>query len=194
MGEASRSQQIDSTAVRTAFLVRWESEPMMRQKTARSILHGIAIVGILSGMLLVFAAFGGLLEIEREDRTLLCGSLIISAVLLAMGASLARTSCLVLKHKHKAFKTIANGIAYSWPACIFLAAEPVHCWVDALPSRELRHYVRMSTILVSFLLYFLGVSVCKRLANGLVEAANVQPAEELAKSGDKHVCREGRES
>ncbi len=164
---------------------------MIRQRMARLVLNGIGIIGILSGGLLAFASLGALLEIERENLALLCGSLVFSAVLLAMGVHLAYTSHLMLRHK--AFKTITNGIAYSLPACIFLAAEPVHSWVDTLPSRELTHYVRMSTILVSFILYCLGVSVCKKLAKGLVKAANGPPANELAESDEEHARHEGRD-
>ena len=54
-------------------------ERMTRQKVARWTVDGIGLAGILSGGLLVFAALGVLLGMEREALGALCGSLFVSA-------------------------------------------------------------------------------------------------------------------
>ncbi len=156
-------------------------ERMTLQNTARLVLYGISLMGILSGGLLVFAALGVLLEMEREDLAVLCGSLVVSAVLLAIGLHLIYTSYLMLKRR--AFTIVTRDIPTLLPACVFLVVEPVMSWADTLPDKELARYVSISTALVCLVLFCLGVSFCKKLAKGLLKAAGVRPAEDLTESG-----------
>lgn len=147
-------------------------EQMIRQKkTAGLILHGISIIGILSGGLLVVAALGILLEMERESLAVLCGSLALSVALLAIGVYLTYTSYLLLRRR--AFTVVTREIPTVLPACVFLLVEPVISWADTLPNEELARYVRLSTALVSLLLFCLGVHVCSKLAQALLKAADV---------------------
>jgi len=162
---------------------------MIRQKTARSILYGIAIVRILVGSLLVIAALGMLMEMERED---LAVPLVGSAVLLPLGVYFAYTSYRVLRRR--AFVELASEIPGILPGCVFLVIVPLMFWADTLPNEKLARNVGLAATLGGVIVYCLGVSVCKRFASKLINAANGQPAEELAESGEKHACPEGREN
>jgi len=163
---------------------------MTKQKKniARLFLQGIIILGILIGGLLVIAAIGILLEIQKDkdDLVVLFGSLVLSAVFLVIGVYAIYSSYQMLRHR--AFAAATKGIPSSLATSVFLAIEPVMSWTDTLASKELTRHVRLFCALVSLLFFFLAISVFTKLFKRLVEAANEQPARILGESGDSEAC------
>ncbi len=150
-------------------------ERMIRQKVARWTVDGIGLAGILSGGLLVFASLGVLLGMEREALGALCGSLVVSTVLLAIGVRLIYTS--QLTWRRRAFTIVTRDLPMLLPACVFLMVEPVLSWADTLPDAELGRYVSIATALGCLVLFCAGVWVCTRLAKGLLAVAGLLPGE-----------------
>jgi len=163
----------------------------MKKNIARLVLQGIIILGILIGGMLVIAAIGILLEMQTEDIAVLSGSLVLSAVLLVTGVYAIYSSYQMLRLK--AFAKAIKGIPASLAACVFLAAAPIMSWIDTLASKELARYVRLSCILVSFLLFCLGISFFTRLFKRLLEAANEPPVRDLGESGDRDASYEDKQ-
>ena len=155
-----------------------------KRNTARLILQGIIVLGILCGGMLVIGAFDILLEIQKEDIAVLFGSLVFSAVLLVIGVYAIYSSYLMLRRR--SFAAATRGIPTSLATCVFLVvfivAERVMSWTDTLANEELSRYIKLSCALVSLLLFFLIASVFTKLFRGLVEAANAEPAKNLDES------------
>jgi hypothetical protein len=143
-----------------------------RKNTARLVLQGIGILGILSGGMLVMAALGVVLEMQGENLPVLYGSLALSGALLALGVYLIYTSYLMLRLR--AFTVVAREIPVLLAASIiFGLAQPVMRFADTLAGETLSRYVKLSCALTSLILFYLGVSVCTRLFKRLLEAAGV---------------------
>ena len=148
----------------------------LKKKTARLILQGISILGILLGFSLVLSAIGTVLGLERDSLTILCGSLVLSAAVLALGVYVIYTSYLMFRWRAFAAITWISvllalflfGVAGQWLWLRFSMATSV--------SVELPHYVRAIGALAVLIGLYLFVSICIRLSQRLLEVAGIRPA------------------
>lgn len=151
---------------------------MAKQKKniARLILQGISILGILCGGMLVFVALATASKVQRENLAVLCGSLVLSAVILVSGVHLIYMSYLMLRLRAFTLVTreVPTLLAALLVASIYAAAEPVMSFADTLGSETLSRDVKLSYALVSLLLFCLGTPVFTKLSKRLVEAAHVR--------------------
>jgi hypothetical protein len=142
------------------------------RNTARLILQGISILGILFGFICILGGVMGLLSIQREDLTYLCLMLSLSVILFVVGLWLARDSYLMLRGRaFEAIKAISGLLAFvvfGWIESLLVGVEDAFPDVKGFVALEI---VFIATWLPSVASAVLVYFVCTKLMNRLVEVA-----------------------
>jgi hypothetical protein len=153
------------------FLILERPEQMAQSKknTARWVLQGICVLGILSGFLCVMAGVGMLLALPTDDISGLCFLLGFSAIMLVIGAWLARDCYRMLRGRSfEAIKSISA----------ILALMPMSWIIELLPEERFigeggsaGHFIVFAVNMAPLVAFLVVYFACKKLLTRLLKAA-----------------------
>ncbi len=90
-------------------------ENLKKRNLARFVLQGIALLGILFGLFVFYISVAMFVESMRPDIILLCGGIVISILILAIGVYLIYISYLMLKGlSYAAIKPLGKLLAFAF--------------------------------------------------------------------------------
>jgi hypothetical protein len=141
----------------------------LKKNTARLIVKGISLYGILLGFGSVCMGIGMTLSIQTDNLAFLCGGLVLSAVGLVLGPYLIYTSYRMFRGR--AFGAIWLISVLSALLLNGVAVQSVRSFVATSVSGELPRHIELLGALAAPIGLFLCIYVFIKLSKRLLEVA-----------------------